>query len=157
MPHPYQQIVDHFRAAFDAMSAAGLRDAVAKGGVGEILLAHHLGHTLATSDKGVDGVASNGQKYEYKVSITNQFNFHFGTREPDDPPAEKVHRHFDDVAGAVCAKRQGAVIVRAIFIPTDTLVTDLVSHFATTTGLQLNKNYRMDDLLKLSGAREWSN
>ncbi|WP_437766637.1 hypothetical protein WMF27_23480 [Sorangium sp. So ce281] len=154
MPHPYDKIVEHLRAAFAATVAVGLRDAMAKGGVGEILLAHHMGHLLAVSDKGADGVAPTGEKFEYKVSITDQFNFHFGTRESVDRPESKVRRHFVGVTAAICAKREGGTIVRAVLVPADSLLNDLVSHFAGTTGTQLNKNYRMNDILRLPGARE---
>lgn len=152
MAHPYDKIVEHLRAAFSEMQAANLRDAVAKGGVGEILLAHHLGQTLHNSDKGSDGVGADGKRYEYKVSITDQYNFHFGTRSTSDTPEMKVRRHFSGVEGAYCARREGANFIEIVYVPSAALVSDLVAHFAGTEGAQINKNYRLQSLLCLPGA-----
>lgn len=153
MPHPYDEIFQHLQAAFSAIEAAGLRDSVAKGGVGEILLARYLGHTLCDSDKGADGEDNAGNLFEYKVSITNQFNFHFGTREVRDPPEAKVRRHFQGISAAICAKREGANIVSAIYVPTQSLIEDLVTYFSASRGNQLNRNYRIQSLEALDGAR----
>lgn len=78
MPHKYDTIVAHLAAAFREIRRLGLADVLPKGGVGAILLAHRLGHELVPGDKGADAQDSMGKKYEYNVSITNQFNFHFG-------------------------------------------------------------------------------
>jgi len=155
----YDEIVKHLAAAFDATRRVGLRDFFSKGGVGEILLAHNRGHDLEPTDKGADGVSATGERFEYKVSITDQYNFHFGTREEDDPPQNKIQRHFEKLAGALCAARDGESITRIVYIPKDSLVKDLVTHFAeksSKTSKQLNKNFSLDRLLKLPYARELS-
>ena len=152
MSHPYDNIVGHLKAAFEEMEKLGIRDAVAKGGVGEILLAHYLGHQIADSDKGYDGIAE-GKLYEYKVSTTDQFNFHFGTREVKDEPETKVRRHFQNIEGAYCAKRLGHSFSEIVFIPSGSLVNALVVHFKSSKGSQLNKNYRLESLKKLDGAK----
>ena len=54
---------------------------LSKGGVGELALAAYLDHSLVSGDKGADAKDSDGLLYEYKVSITNQFNFNFGPRK----------------------------------------------------------------------------
>ena len=56
---------------------------LSKGGLGELALAHELGHTLVAGDKGADASDDEGNLYEYKVSTTNQFNFNFMARRPD--------------------------------------------------------------------------
>lgn len=110
MPHDYDAICNHLSAAFTEMERIGLRDVLAKGGVGEILLARNRNHKLAATDKGADGVDESGARYEYKVSVTDQFNFHFGTREEHDSPETKVRRHFEQLVGAICAKRNTCAI-----------------------------------------------
>ncbi len=154
VPHKYDEIVRHLSAAFAEMRRIGLADVVAKGGVGEILLARNRGHELIVSDKGADGKDSNDNRYEYKVSITDQFNFHFGTRETKDPPEEKVKKHFKGLKGALCAKREDEKIKRIVFIPTESIVPYLIDHFANTTGKQLNGNFSFGRLLAMRDAVE---
>ena len=48
----YKTIVDLLEKVFDELPE-GVD--LAKGGVGEIALAHHLGHELIAGDKGADG------------------------------------------------------------------------------------------------------
>ena len=152
MPHKYDKIIEHFSEAFSEMRRIGLADAVAKGGVGEILLAGCLNHELRASDKGADGVSPEGKRYEYKVSITNQFNFHFGTREENDPPKQKVERHFKDIDGAYCAFRNGTKFKTIAYCPTETLRPVLIAHFEKESGNQLNKVFSFEAFLKLPGA-----
>ncbi|WP_437954414.1 hypothetical protein WME76_22735 [Sorangium sp. So ce119] len=154
MPHKYDNIVQLLAAAFTAIREIGLREVLAKGGVGEILLAHKLGHEIIPTDKGADGIDASGVRYEYKVSATNQLNFHFGTRETRDPPAQKVRRHFAALAGAYCAVREGERFTRIVYCPSAPLVTYLVAHFASTTGTQLNKNFSIQRFAELTGATE---
>lgn len=148
MTHKYDGIVENFKNIFDEMSKLHLLDVLAKGGVGEILLAHHLKHELVVNDKGADGLDINGNKYEYKVSITDQFNFHFGTRlsKSNDTPCDKVKKHFADLQGTYCALRSGAKIKKLIFIPVAAIVADLCDHFSKTNGQQLNKNFNFAKL-----------
>jgi hypothetical protein len=117
---------------------------LAKGGVGEIALAHHLGHTVVKGDKGADGVDKEGNLYEYKVTTGDTFNFHFGARS--DSFGATVTKHFDGIAGAYCAKRVGMKIVDIAYIPSETLVPELIKHFGSVKGMQLNKNYSMKRL-----------
>ena len=112
---------------------------LSKGGVGEIALAHHLGHTLVSGDKGADGIDESGTQYEYKISTTNQFNFHFGART--SKYGASVSKHFDDIAGAFCAIREGMTIVEVAYVPSELLVPALIEHFSSTSGRQLNKNF----------------
>lgn len=151
MTHKYDNIVENFRNIFDEMSNLKLLDVLAKGGVGEILLAHHLKHELVVNDKGADGVDIDGNKYEYKVSITDQFNFHFGTRisKSGETPCDKVKKHFAELEGTYCALRSGTIIKKLIFIPVADIVIDLCDHFSKTHGQQLNKNFNFAKLTSL--------
>lgn len=122
---------------------------LAKGGVGEIALAHHLGHELIAGDKGADAEFE-GKKYEYKISTTDQFNFHFGART--EAPGSQVLKHFEGIEGAYCAKRDGMTITEVVYVPSHLLVPALILHFNGTVGGQLNKNYRLKSFkaLKMS-------
>jgi hypothetical protein len=122
---------------------------LSKGGVGEIALASYLGHDIVKGDKGADGIDIEGNLYEYKVSTTDQFNFHFGSRNGN--PGAVVTKHFNGISGAYCAKRVGMKIIEVAFISTEVLVPALIKHFSNTKGGQLNKNYR---LCKFKGLNE---
>ena len=76
----YSEVVEALEKAFDVMPE-GVD--LSKGGLGELALAHELGHTLVAGDKGADAQDEEGNLYEYKVSTTNQFNFNFTWQ--DDP------------------------------------------------------------------------
>ena len=152
--HKYDIIVECLRKVFLEIEKLGISDVMSKGGVGEILLAHYLEQELIGSDKGPDGIDKKNQKFEYKVSTTDQFNFHFGTRETKKGslPQDKVMKHFDGIVGAYCAERVGASFVKLIYLPTTHLVSDLCDHFAKSHGKQLNKNYRFESLKKITGS-----
>jgi hypothetical protein len=114
---------------------------LAKGGVGEIALAHHLGHTVVKGDKGADAMDEKGNLYEYKITTGDTFNFHFGAR--NDNPGATVTKHFNGLTGAYCAKRVGMDITEVEFVPTHLLVPALILHFNGTVGGQMNKNYNL--------------
>jgi hypothetical protein len=120
---------------------------LAKGGIGELALAHHLGHELIKGDKGADAIDKEGNKFEYKISTTDQFNFHFGARV--DNPGAVVVKHFDGIAGAYCARRVGMGITEVEFVPSYILVPALKEHFIRTKGGQLNKNYKLKSFIAL--------
>lgn len=136
---PYKEAVEMLQKVFDILP----EDIdLSKGGVGELALAAHLGHTLVSGDKGADAQDADGNLYEYKVSITNQFNFNFGPRKDDI--AAPIIKHFEGVAGAFCANRKGMEILEVVFVPTQILVPDLIRHFESVSGKQLTKNYRIE-------------
>jgi len=141
----YKKLVERLESVFEVLPE-GVD--LSKGGVGEIALAHHLGHELVKGDKGADGMDKNGNLYEYKITVGDTFNFHFGAR--NDNPGAMVVKHFDGIAGAYCAKRVGMKIVDVAFVPTELLVPALILHFNGTVGGQLNKNYSMKRFLALN-------
>jgi len=140
----YDKLVELLDAVFEELPE-GID--LSKGGVGEIALAHHLGHEIIKGDKGADAMDEDGNKYEYKISTTDQFNFHFGAR--NDNPGAVVTKHFDGLAGAYCAKRVGMNITDVVFVPSSVLVPALIKHFNGTIGGQLNKNYRLNSFSAL--------
>lgn len=153
--HKYEEIVHRIHDLFDAIDAAKLRDAVAKGGIGEILLAYRLRHQLAPSDKGCDGIAPySGKRYEYKVSITDQFNFHFGARRGYVTNLAKVGKHFSGIDGVFIAQREGARITKVAFVRTVDLVPMLNAYFKTHKGTQLNMKLDFAGFKNIPGAQE---
>ena len=124
---------------------------LSKGGLGELALAHELGHTLVAGDKGADASDDEGNLYEYKVSTTNQFNFNFMARRPDwaDNKAT-VESHFRTIKGAWVGQREGMNIVDKAYVPTEILLPYLLQHFENTKGSQLNKNFRMQKFKELN-------
>jgi hypothetical protein len=134
----YKKIVDLLEEVIELLPEGV---SLAKGGVGEVALAHHLGHEIIKGDKGADAMDKEGNLYEYKVSTTDQFNFHFGARS--DSYRATIIKHFDGLSGAYCAKRVGMKVVDIAYISSETLVPDLIKHFSNTKGGQLNKNYRL--------------
>jgi len=140
----YEETVDALRKVFEVLPEGV---SLSKGGVGELALAYHLNHTLVKGDKGADGVDSEGKLYEYKVSETNTFNFHFGARKPD--VEEIVFKHFENIEGAYCAERVGMDIVDIVYVPSEVLVPDLIDALTRTSGGQLIKSYSMNRLKTL--------
>ena len=121
-----------------------------KGGLGELALAHHLGHELVDGDKGADA-SFEDKFFEYKVSTTNTFNFHFGTRWKEKVAwQDTILNKFSNVAGAYCANRVGMKITEVAYCPCDILVPVLIQHFERTTGQQLNKSFSMNTFRKLT-------
>lgn len=127
-----------------------------KGGLGALLLAQCLNHKLAVSDKGFDGIDSASTSYEYKCSITDQFNFHFGARKDHDCNDATIDKHFAGLAGAICARREFDRITKAVFVPSASLVAHLKAHFKCTDGGQVNKNFSMKQFQALTGAEDWT-
>ncbi len=152
--HPYDSLVTHLKAALTGLRHLGLGESLAKGRVGEVVLAHHLGHTLKVRDKGADGIDSDGRKYEYKVSHDDQFNFNFGHARGVESVESLAKRHFDGFTGAYCALMSGPDIVKVVYCPADTLIPYLCDHLRTVTGSTFQKVFSpIERFAELSGAR----
>ena len=144
----YKDVVEALERAFDVMPE-GVD--LSKGGLGEIALAHELGHTLVAGDKGADAQDEEGNLYEYKISTTDQFNFNHGARRPDwlDNKAT-IERHFANIKGAWIGQRKGMRITAKAYVPTEILLPNLLDHFENTKGGQLTKNFRMTKFKELN-------
>jgi|TARA_R110000744_G_scaffold1335_2_gene4744 hypothetical protein len=117
---------------------------LAKGGVGELAMAYELGHTLVAGDKGADGTDSEGLLYEYKVSETNTFNFHHGTRQPTwEATKARIEKHWENIDGAWVGERVGMRITDKHYVPTSILLPFLLEYFERTKGSQLNRSISM--------------
>lgn len=143
MAHPYDDLVSHLVNAIEALKKQGLGESLAKGRVGEILLAHFLGHLLKPGDKGADGVAPDGKKYEYKVSTadSDQFNFNFGHADRDGDRTVLVEDHFAGYEGAFCALASGGQLVKVVYCPASVLVPYLKTHLENVKGKTFQKNF----------------
>ena len=140
----YKEVVDALDKVFEILPA-DLHDFAR---FGEIALAHELGHTLVEGGKGADAMDADGKLYEYKVSITNQFNFNFWQR--DDIWRERIINKFENVEGAWVAEREGMKIINKAYVPCSILVPYLLKHFEGTRGYQLNKNFRLNKFKELN-------
>jgi hypothetical protein len=144
----YSEVVEALEKAFDVMPE-GVD--LSKGGLGEIALAHELGHTLVAGDKGADAQDEHGNLYEYKISTTDQFNFNHGARRPDwSDNKATIERHFQNIKGAWIGQRKGMRITAKAYVPTEILLPNLLDHFENTKGGQLTKNFRMTKFKELN-------
>jgi hypothetical protein len=144
----YKEVVDALDKVFEVLPAGV---SLAKGGVGELAMAHHLGHTLVDGDKGADARDSEGLLYEYKVSVTNQFNFNHGARRPEwQDNKETIERHFQNIEGVWIGHREGMQITEKAYLPTSILLPNLLEHFERTKGGQLTKNFRLKQFKELN-------
>lgn len=143
MAHSYDELVAHLLGAIEKLKALGLGESLSKGRVGEILLAHHLGHTLKPGDKGADGLGTDGKKYEYKVSTTdsNQYNFNFGHADRDGDRGRLVEEHFAGYEGAFCALASTGRLVKVVYCPASSLVPHLKNHLDGIKGKTFQKNF----------------
>jgi hypothetical protein len=154
MPHVYDQLVSLLQSASAEAQRLGLGPSLAKGRVGEVLLAHTLGHQLVLGDKGADGVDGGGLQYEYKVSDDDQYNYFFGKwRAPAEIDAY-INTKFNGYAGSYCAKLDGGAVAAIVYIPIADLTKTLIQHLkGVKSGSSLQKNHSgIDSVAALPGA-----
>jgi hypothetical protein len=147
----YKKAIEHLRKAFEELPE-GVE--LTKGGVGELALANHLGHTLVDGDKNADAFDEEGKQFEYKISHTNQFNFNFGTRAMQNGMTwqEKISTKVDSWEGAYCARIVGVNVEEVAYCDSATLKTYFLEHFSNTKGQLLNKNFRMQSFKQLKNS-----
>ena len=144
----YKKAIEYLDKAF-AELPEGVE--LTKGGIGELALAHHLGHELVDGDKNADAFDDEGQEYEYKISHTDQFNFNFGTRAMQNGMTweEKITTKVSKWKGAYCARVVGVNVEEVAYCDSETLLKYFLQHFANTKGQLLNKNFRMASFKQL--------
>lgn len=148
MTNLYDEVVEALQKACEVLPP-GVD--LSKGGLGELALAHDLGHTLVAGDKGADAEDADGLLYEYKVSTTNQFNFNYNARADTwEETKDIIERHWHNIAGAWVAHREGMTITEKAYVPTELLLPHLLKHFSNTKGKMLNKNFRMKAFKELN-------
>jgi hypothetical protein len=138
----YKKAIEYLDKAFSELPE-GVE--LTKGGIGELALAHHLGHTLVDGDKNADAFDYDGLEYEYKISHTDQFNFNFGTRQMQNGMEwqEKITTKVSKWQGAYCARVIGVTVEEVAYIDSKTLLDYLLDHFENTKGQLLVKNFSM--------------
>jgi len=137
----YKKAIEYLHKAF-AELPEGVE--LTKGGVGELALANHLGHTLVDGDKNADAYLGE-LEYEYKISHTDQFNFNFGTRQMQNGMEwqDKVRTKVSKWEGAYCARVIGVTVEEVAYIESKVLLDYLLEHFSNTKGQLLVKNFSM--------------
>lgn len=136
------------------LDTLGLGGSLAKGRIGEILLAHHLGHEIQLNGAGADGIGPDGKKYEYKASADDQFNFNFGHAGTDAADAaRRAQKHFEGYEGSYCALTKVDQIVAVAYCPASVLVPLLTKHMESVTGKTWQKVYSpIEKFAEISGA-----
>lgn len=137
----YKKAIEYLDKAFSELPE-GVE--LTKGGIGELALANHLGHTLVDGDKNADAYLGE-LEYEYKISHTDQFNFNFGTRQMQNGMEwqEKISTKVSKWEGAYCARVIGVTVEEVAYIDSTTLLDYLLEHFSKTKGQLLVKNFSM--------------
>ena len=137
----YKKAIEYLDKAFSELPE-GVE--LTKGGIGELALANHLGHTLVDGDKNADAYLGE-LEYEYKISHTDQFNFNFGTRQMQNGMSweEKISTKVSKWEGAYCARVIGVTVEEVAYIDSTTLLDYLLEHFSKTKGQLLVKNFSM--------------
>lgn len=137
----YKKAIEYLDKAFSELPE-GVE--LTKGGIGELALAHHLGHTLVDGDKNADAYLGE-LEYEYKISHTDQFNFNFGTRQMQNGMEwqDKIRTKVSKWEGAYCARVIGVTVEEVAYIDSTTLLDYLLEHFSKTKGQLLVKNFSM--------------
>ncbi|HCV50122.1 MAG TPA: hypothetical protein DGP89_02155 [Saprospirales bacterium] len=137
----YKKAIEYLDKAFSELPE-GVE--LTKGGIGELALANHLGHTLVDGDKNADAYLGE-LEYEYKISHTDQFNFNFGTRQMQNGMEwqEKITTKVSKWEGAYCARVIGVTVEEVAYIDSTTLLDYLLEHFSKTKGQLLVKNFSM--------------
>ena len=137
----YKKAIEYLHKAF-AELPEGVE--LTKGGVGELALANHLGHTLVDGDKNADAYLGE-LEYEYKISHTDQFNFNFGTRQMQNGMEwqDKIRTKVSKWEGAYCARVIGVTVEEVAYIESKVLLDYLLEHFSNTKGQLLVKNFSM--------------
>ena len=137
----YKKAIEYLDKAFSELPE-GVE--LTKGGIGELALANHLGHTLVDGDKNADAYFGE-LEYEYKISHTDQFNFNFGTRQMQNGMSweDKITTKVSKWEGAYCARVIGVTVEEVAYIESKVLLDYLLEHFSKTKGQLLVKNFSM--------------
>ena len=146
----YQKAIDYLTKVYEHLPP---ECALEKGGIGEMILANHLGHTVLESDKSEDGIDDEGNLYEYKCSRTNQFCFHFGTRTMQNGMdwREKLNK-MDTWHGIWCAYIKGTEILDIAHVDTHKMKKFLLEHFERTSGQQMVINLSMARIKEIANS-----
>ncbi len=157
----YPELSESLIRAFGEAEKLGVEAGLfSKGAHNHIFLAHREGHRLAKMGGGPDASDTNG-KYEYKITITKDWNFHFGTRKTRDENKKLIKKKCDGITAAYLVTRRYAELIRIIRIPAKDLQRLLLDKEESTVAKQLNLRVSRNDLkpyvLHPSPDYEWMN
>ncbi|MGR5382208.1 hypothetical protein [Vibrio harveyi] len=156
MSKEYEELVNHLSNALKCAKELGLGNGLAKGKIGEIMLANYLGHKLELGDKGADGVDNNGFRFEYKVSHDNQFNFNFGHARPEGEIEQLVDKHFEGLSGAYCGLMHEGKLMKIVFCPIEGITSFLKDHLRKVKGKTFQKRFDpIEEFMNKVDGAEW--
>tara|TARA_B100001758_G_C18148460_1_gene472739 strand:- start:126 stop:716 length:591 start_codon:yes stop_codon:yes gene_type:complete len=146
----YSECIGHLQNAFDAAKTIPELgpQLFGKGAHNHFLVAELLGHNVMTHGRGGDAYDSDGQ-YEYKISMSDNFNFHFGARKSHEENESLIRNKLSQLKGAYCITRERARITEIFYMDSEFLIDYLIIHFRNTDGLQLIKNFSRAELYRL--------
>ena len=119
-----------------------------KGAHNHFLVADLLDHSVMSHGRGGDAYDADGQ-YEYKISMSDNFNFHFGARKSDEENELLIRKKIGDLKGAYCITRKRGKITEMFYMESNFLIDFLIIHFRNTDGRQLIKNFKRAELYRL--------
>ena len=143
----YPKIAEDLKKSLRICNELGIDTKLfSKGGHNHLFLAQKLGHILPEDGRGPDAFDSEGGGYEYKITMGDNFNFHFGARKTQSENEELVKNKCRSMVGAYCVKRNYEKLEKVFYIPSNELEKILLDSFSQSTGKQLLKNFKPNQL-----------
>lgn len=139
----YSRLADKLVEILELCKSVGLSEKIfSKGEHNHILLADRLGHNLSFQRHGPDAYDSEKNGYEYKITVGDNFNFHFGARKTKEENEALIVKKCRDISGAFCAVRKYEEFTKIFYIPSKELEKILLETLLSSTGKQLIKNFK---------------
>ena len=110
----------------------------AKGGHNHVFLAQREGHQLAAAGGGADASDDADNNYEYKITITKDWNFNLGARKTSPENRRLIENKCRGLSAAYLVQRRYAELVRIIMIPSEDLERLLLAKEVSTIGNPMN-------------------
>ena len=146
----YSELSREIKNSIILAKRVGLDERIfSKGEFNHILLAAKLGHSLPKDRRGPDAINNQGIGVEYKITVGDNFNFHFGSRKSLGENMSLIQKKCSGIAGAYCAVRTYYRFDEIFYIPSRKLETMLLDSLLKSTGKQLIKNFKPSQLKKL--------
>jgi len=146
----YSELAREIKNSIVLAKRVGLDERIfSKGEFNHILLAAKLGHSLPKDRRGPDAINNRGIGVEYKITVGDNFNFHFGSRKSPRENKSLIEKKCSGIAGAFCAVRAYSSFDEIFYIPSRKLETLLLDSLLKSTGKQLIKNFKPSQLKRL--------
>jgi hypothetical protein len=118
----------------------------AKGAHNHLFLAHRERHEIPVGGHQGHDARDSAGGYEYKISATDIFNFHFGARKSSQQNQKLIEAKCNDIVAAYCASRSYAQLKSVYRIPSADLLRLLLAKEKTTKGGQMNLQIARSDI-----------